>query len=226
MRRPPLHALLLALAVALLAPPAPPAARRREGRSDRASHEAPQGAGKPAVVKRGLETILQDDGLFLFRPVAEIEAAVARAKALGIDTIRITAGWSSLTRGVDQPAKPEGFDARDPGSYEQARWRALDAADPRDPRRRPARARRHRLLGAALGDDRPRPAGAREHRPAGLRRLRHRRRAALLRRASRRRPTRRTRRRRRPTPDQSLLQSILQPFVPFPIPDPLGRSRR
>ncbi len=110
-------------------PRRPPRATTRS--SPRPARRPPRKAkplGKPAVVKRGLETILQDDGLFLFRPVAEIEAAVARAKALGIDTIRITAGWSSLTRAADQPAKPAGFDARDPGSYEQSRWRALDRA--------------------------------------------------------------------------------------------------
>ena len=126
--------LLVALAVALLAcPSAQAAAGGKEPSQTKTDKESstPKGAkslGKPAVVKRGLETILQDDGLFLFRPVAEIEAAVARAKALGIDTIRITAGWSSLTRAADKAAKPAGFDARDPGSYEQARWRALDAA--------------------------------------------------------------------------------------------------
>ena len=42
--------------------------------------EPAKAVGKPAVVKRGLETILQDDGLFLFRPVAEIEAAVAQGQ--------------------------------------------------------------------------------------------------------------------------------------------------
>src|SRR3954465_4379431 len=49
----------------------------------------------------GLETIIQDDGLLLFRPAAEVRAAVARMKALGVDRVRITAGWSSLTRAPD-----------------------------------------------------------------------------------------------------------------------------
>ena len=129
MRRPPLHAVTLALALVLLAGAPAHAASAGSSKPEAATQPAKAKAvSKPAVVKRGLDTILQDDGLFLFRPVAEIDAALARAKSLGIDTIRITAGWSSLTRAVDQPTKPAGFDARDPGSYEQARWRALDTA--------------------------------------------------------------------------------------------------
>src|SRR5829696_976201 len=125
MRRPPLHALLLALVVALAAS-GPAAAAAIDEKPSQAKAGKP--IGKPAVVTRGLQTILQDDGLFLFRPAAEIEAAARRAKALGIDTIRLTAGWSSLTRDVDKPLRPAGFDPRDPGSYEQSRWKALDAA--------------------------------------------------------------------------------------------------
>lgn len=75
----------------------------------------------------GLETIVQDDGLMLYRPAAEVEAAVARMKALGIDRVRITASWSSLTRGADLEQKPD-FDARDPAAYEQSRWTGLDNA--------------------------------------------------------------------------------------------------
>jgi hypothetical protein len=77
---------------------------------------------------RGLETIIQDDGLLLFRPAAEARAAVVRMKALGVDRVRITAGWSSLTRDPDSETKPDGFDAADPGAYEQSRWQALDNA--------------------------------------------------------------------------------------------------
>jgi hypothetical protein len=76
----------------------------------------------------GLETIIQDDGLLLFRPPAEVQAAVARMKALGVDRVRVTANWSSLTRAVDSEAKPDGFDAADPAAYEQSRWQALDTA--------------------------------------------------------------------------------------------------
>jgi hypothetical protein len=105
---------------ALLAGPAP------------AVSTTPARAKKPAPHQSrsspGLETIIQDDGLLLFRPAAEVRAAVARMKALGVDRVRITAGWSSLTRAPDAVTKPEGFDAADPAAYEQSRWQALDTA--------------------------------------------------------------------------------------------------
>lgn len=107
---------LVALVVAMLVT-APPASAAKSSRS----------ASKP-VVTRGLQTILQDDGNFLFRPPAEVHAAAARAKSLGFDTVRLTARWSSLTRRAGESVKPAGFDARDPAQYEQARWRSLDEA--------------------------------------------------------------------------------------------------
>ena len=53
---------------------------------------------------------------------------MARMNELGIDRVRITASWSSLTRAPEEETKPEGFNAADPGAYEQARWAQLDAA--------------------------------------------------------------------------------------------------
>ncbi len=173
--------------------------------------------GKPAVVKRGLETILQDDGLFLFRPVAEIEAAVARAKALGIDTIRITAGWSSLTRAADQPAKPAGFGAGDPGSYEQKRWAALDRAI------RAIKGGGLRTL-VDIGFWAPRWAttdpGPRARANIDPQAYADFARAVALRYSGAFTPPLDPPDAPPPAPaaDQTLLQSILQPFVPFPIP--------
>ena len=221
-RRPPLHALPLALVVALLAGApagAPAAASAATSASEPAKPQATPFKAKPAVVTRGLETVLQDDGNFIFRPAAEVQAAVARAKALGIDTIRLTAGWSSLTRDVDQPVKPAGFDARDPAAYEHSRWRALDTAvrairaagmrplidigfwaprwaatDP-GPRARAnvdPQAYADFAVAVALrysGGFAPPPVPA-DAPPAP------------------------------PTEDQSFIQSILQPLIPFPIPDP------
>jgi hypothetical protein len=119
-RRSLLSAVLLSLALAAL--PAAPAL---------AATKTPARAKKVTPQPRsthGLETIMQDDGLLLFRPPAEVQAAVARMKALGVDRVRITANWSSLTRDPDSSTKPEGFDAADPGAYEQSRWAALDTA--------------------------------------------------------------------------------------------------
>ncbi len=200
---------------------APAKSKAKSKDASKSKKDAAKAEGKPAVVKRGLETILQDDGLFLFRPVAEIEAAVAKAKALGIDTIRITAGWSSLTRATDKAAKPVGFDARDPGSYEQARWRALDAA---------IRAIRGGGLRALvdIGFWAPRWAttdpGPRARANVDPQAFADFATAVALRYSGaftppvdppdEPPPP--------PTPDQTLLQSILGPFLPFPIPDPVG----
>jgi hypothetical protein len=224
MRRLPLHALLLALVVALAAAAPAAAASRSSAPSKAPARSKPKAAaiprGKPAVVTRGLQTILQDDGLFLFRPAAEIQAAAARAKTLGIDTIRVTAGWSTLTRDVDKPLKPAGFDARDPGSYEQGRWKALDAAirairgaglrplvdigfwAPRWATTDPGPRARANIDPQAFADfaaavaTRYSGAFTPPADPPGT-------------------PPP------APAPDETLLQSILQPFVPFPVPDPL-----
>jgi hypothetical protein len=123
MRRPVSSIALSSLVLAaLLAGPAcvASAARAPAGKAARQQ--------QPPRLTPGLETIIQDDGLMLFRPAPEVRAAVARMKALGVDRVRITAGWSSLTRAPDAVAKPEGFDAADPAAYEQSRWQALDTA--------------------------------------------------------------------------------------------------
>ena len=85
-------------------------------------------ATKAPASTPGLETIMQDDGQLLFRTPADAQAAVARMKSLGVDRVRITASWSSLTRAPESGTRPAGFVATDPGAYEQPRWAALDAA--------------------------------------------------------------------------------------------------
>jgi hypothetical protein len=241
MRRLPLHAVPLALVLALLATvgthaaPGPskaattakavPATTSAAKAKVKAKAKAKPKA-KPAVVSRGLETILQDDGLLLFRPADEVQAAVARAKALGVDTIRITASWSSLTRGVELPVKPEGFDARDPAAYEQARWKELDTA---------VRAIRGAGLRALvdIGFWAPRwattDAGPRARENVDPQAFADFAAAIALRYSGgfvpppdppdAPPPA--------PSPDQSLLQSILKPLLPFPIPGliPPLRSR-
>jgi hypothetical protein len=213
MRRPLLHALALALAVALLAGVPASAATTPAPKTIAKAKPKP----KRAVVTRGLDTILQDDGLFLFRPADEIAAAAVRAKALGIDTIRLTAGWSTLTRDVEQPLKPVGFDARDPGSYEQGRWMALDAAV------RAIRAAGLRVL-MDIGFWAPRWAttdpGPRARANIDPRAFADFAAAVALRYSgaftapveSPATPPP------APTPDESLIQSILQPLLPFPLP--------
>jgi hypothetical protein len=114
--------LVLAVAVpALLAPAALAATQKPTPRT-------PAAKSAPLITGRGLETIVQDDGLLLYRPAAEVQAAVARMKELGVDRVRITASWSSLTRMPEEEVKPAGFDAADPAAYEQQRWAGLDTA--------------------------------------------------------------------------------------------------
>jgi hypothetical protein len=74
-----------------------------------------------------IETVMQDDAAFLHRPDDRVREAMERAKALGVDRLRITAGWSVLAPDPDSPNRPD-FDARDPDAYPRARWRNLDRA--------------------------------------------------------------------------------------------------
>ena len=95
------HARWVIVALALLAVPAPAGAR-------------------------GLETVLQDDAQLLHRPEAQLRRSLQELRLLGIDRIRVTAGWSVLTRDPDVEVPPESFDGADPAAYEQDRWRNLD----------------------------------------------------------------------------------------------------
>ena len=83
---------------------------------------APAAAERPA-----LETILQDDAQLLHGEEEDVRAAFAKVRDFGIDRVRLTAGWSVLTRGADSKERPD-FDATDPAAYEQARWAGLDRA--------------------------------------------------------------------------------------------------
>ncbi len=80
----------------------------------------------PAQARGPLSTVVQDDAQLLHKPEADVTASMDRLKALGVDTIRITAGWSVLTRGADGDTVPTGFDQTDPAAYEQGRFLGLD----------------------------------------------------------------------------------------------------
>jgi hypothetical protein len=82
----------------------------------------------PALASRpALETILQDDAQLLHGDDDEVRAALAQIREFGVDRVRLTAGWSVLTRDADAKERPA-FDATDPAAYEQARWAGLDRA--------------------------------------------------------------------------------------------------
>ncbi|MGH2942983.1 MAG: hypothetical protein ACRDLN_09480, partial [Solirubrobacteraceae bacterium] len=169
----------------------------------------------------GLETIIQDDGLLLYRPAAEVQAAVARMKELGIDRVRVTAHWSSLTRDPESGIKPAGFDARDPGAYEQGRWQGLDTA---------IRAIRAAGLKAlvdigfwaphwATTDD-PGPRARENIDPQAFADFAT---ALALRYSGGFTPPPTPPQAPPPTEDASLIADLLRPLVPFPLPDPLPR---
>ncbi len=81
----------------------------------------------PAPAEASLETVVQDDGALLHSPAATVAPAARQIAAMGVNRVRLTASWSSLTRDSAAATKPD-FDARDPAAYEQARWRQLDRA--------------------------------------------------------------------------------------------------
>jgi hypothetical protein len=86
------------------------------------------GLAAPAYAQRqALETILQDDAELLHGTDEEVRAAIAQLREFGVDRIRLTAGWSVLTRDADVKQRPQ-FDAADPAAYEQVRWAGLDRA--------------------------------------------------------------------------------------------------
>jgi hypothetical protein len=81
-----------------------------------------------AHASRALPTVLQDDAIFLHGTDRSVDRAMGQVAALGVERVRITAGWGTITRDPDEPVKPAGFDARDPAAYDRHRWRPLDRA--------------------------------------------------------------------------------------------------
>jgi hypothetical protein len=80
-----------------------------------------------AALAQPVETIVQDDALFLHGEDAQIREALARARDLGIDRVRLTAGWSVIAPNPDIPDVPA-FDAADPAAYPAGAWANLDRA--------------------------------------------------------------------------------------------------
>ncbi|MCW3065710.1 MAG: hypothetical protein JWN32_2882 [Solirubrobacterales bacterium] len=72
-------------------------------------------------------TVIQDDAILLHSDDAGVKAALAQIKSLGIDRVRITAGWSVIAPQPDSPTPPH-FDATDPGAYPTGNWANLDRA--------------------------------------------------------------------------------------------------
>jgi hypothetical protein len=70
---------------------------------------------------------MQDDALMLHGSPETVRQAAEQMAALGVDRVRLNAGWKVLAPGPEDVNRPQ-FDARDPASYPQSGWVALDQA--------------------------------------------------------------------------------------------------
>ena len=71
-------------------------------------------------------TILQDDGVLLGHTRHDPNAAMAEAKALGVDVVRVFVSWYSVSPRPTSRSRPDGFDVGDPDSPGY-RWSLYDA---------------------------------------------------------------------------------------------------
>jgi hypothetical protein len=70
-------------------------------------------------------TILQDDALLLHRSDAETRATLRELRRIGVDWVRVTAGWSAIAPEPTAQRAPA-FNAADPGAYPPGAWSKLD----------------------------------------------------------------------------------------------------
>src|SRR3954464_8264302 len=82
------------------------------------------GSGGPA---RHLETALQDDALLLDRPPVIVRQTARTIAALGVDRVRLTAGWSAIAPSP-RARVCAGFDGTNPAAYPRGAWDPLDSA--------------------------------------------------------------------------------------------------
>jgi hypothetical protein len=79
-----------------------------------------------AVASPTQMSIVQDDATFVYGSHGDPEAAVAEAKAIGADAIRVFVSWHSVSPGQDSRRRPPGFDIGDPDSPGY-HWEMYDA---------------------------------------------------------------------------------------------------
>ncbi len=80
--------------------------------------------GTPAAPP--IATIVQDDAELLHRTPQRIAATLDDLRDLGVDWIRVTAGWSEIAPSPRSLNRPAGFDATDPAQYPPGAWSAVD----------------------------------------------------------------------------------------------------
>src|SRR5436190_12663311 len=72
----------------------------------------------------GIEDEVQDDRLFLY---GSPEATAGVLESLGVDRVRLTAGWAVIAPDPGSRRRPK-FDATDPSAYPAGAWTRLDRA--------------------------------------------------------------------------------------------------
>jgi hypothetical protein len=77
-----------------------------------------------ASAATSLDSIMQDDRLF-GNPATQ-EASLDTADALGVDVIHTIIGWRGLAPSENSRRKPRGFNAADPGDYDEDDWDRFD----------------------------------------------------------------------------------------------------
>jgi hypothetical protein len=80
----------------------------------------------PAAASSRQLTIMQDDAVFLGSSPHDPEQAMADAKALGVDVVRVFVGWSKVSSQSTSRVKPAGFDVSNPDSPGY-NWSVYDA---------------------------------------------------------------------------------------------------
>jgi hypothetical protein len=83
------------------------------------------GSGDDTAAAPRVATIVQDDAELLHRTPRRIAATLDDLRDLGVDWVRVTAGWSEIAPGARAPRRPD-FDATDPTQYPPGAWSALD----------------------------------------------------------------------------------------------------
>src|SRR4051794_27324415 len=79
----------------------------------------------PPVV--GIEDQVQDDAQLLYASPQGVHEVAVELRALGVDRVRLTAGWSVIAPDAKSTKRPD-FDATDPGAYPTGAWTNLDRA--------------------------------------------------------------------------------------------------
>ncbi len=81
----------------------------------------------PAHAREAPDTIVQDDAELLFRSDERVVQSMRQLRSLGVDRVRLNAGWSSIAPDPDSLQRPD-LVLSEPDAYPRANWRRLDRA--------------------------------------------------------------------------------------------------